>query len=93
MTWTKETGLKLAAKEQQHSLRKTLSQPLKAPLLVLWKQNWALKIAIHLQLFQEQTHYMAHLGKFSLSSLSCDRISVSQAKSRRLNIGDSVPAV
>ena len=93
MTWTKETGLKLAAKEQQHSLKKTLSQPLKAPLLVLWKQNWALKIAIHLQLFQEQTHFMAHLGKFGLSSLSCDRISVSQAKSRRLNIGDSIPAV
>ena len=35
---------------------------------------------------------MAHLGKFSLSTLSHDRVSVSQVKSRRLNTGNSVPA-
>ena len=92
MTWTEETGLKSAAKQQQHSLRKTLAQSLKAPVLVPRKQNWTLKIEIHLQLFQEQSHYMAHLGKFSLSTLSHDRVSVSQVKSRRLNTGNSVPA-
>ena len=48
MTWTEETGLKSAAKQQQHSLRKTLAQSLKAPVLVPRKQNWTLKIEIHL---------------------------------------------
>lgn len=73
---------------------KVLSRCLNVPLPVLWKHCWTLKIAIHLQLFQEQTHCKAHLGKLSLSAPSCGRrICISQAKSRRLNTGIYVLAV